>query len=105
MLTHPAIAAALADQHRQDLTAQARAYRLARAARGSQPTRTGRLAQPRRRTDPVRAIRRAAAAAAAAAALMMPLAGATTTPHASAHVFSGQSGSHSQGGQLGDRWA
>jgi hypothetical protein len=102
MLTHPAIAAALHDQHRQDLTAQASAYRL---ARDSQPTRTGRPAQPRRRTGPVQAIRRAAAAAAAAAVLMMPLAGATTTPPASAHVFWGQSWSHSQGGQLGDRWA
>jgi hypothetical protein len=105
MLTHPAIAAALHDQHRQDLTAQASAYRLARAARDSQPTRTGRPAQPRRRTGPVQAIRRAAAAAAAAAVLIMPLAGATTTPPASAHVFWGQSWSHSQGGQLGARWA
>jgi uncharacterized ferritin-like protein (DUF455 family) len=104
MLTHPAIAAALADQHRQDLTAQASAYRLARAARDSQPARAGRPAQPRR-TNPVQAIRRAAAAAAAAAVLMIPLAGTTTTPPASAHVFSGQSWSHSQGGQLGRRWA
>lgn len=89
MFTHPAITAALADQHRRDLTAQANTYRLARAARNCQPTRPGRSPQPRRLTGPVRAIRRAvttAAAAAAAAVLVMTPAGAATTHHFEAHV-------------------
>jgi len=89
MFTHPAIAAALADEHRRDLTAQAATYRLARAVRNGQPTRPGRSAQPRRVTGPVQVMRRAVtaiAAAAAAAVLMMTPAGATTTHH-SAHVF------------------
>jgi hypothetical protein len=104
MLTHPAIAAALADQHHQDLTAQASAYQLTRAARDSQPTRTGRLAQPRRRTGPVRAIRRAATAAAAAAAaatLIMTPAGATSTPHPPASHYRVQACC----GHWGFRWA
>jgi hypothetical protein len=93
MFTHPAITAALADQHRRDLTAQASACRLARAARDS---RRGRSPQPRRRTGLLKTIRRAATAAAAAAAaavLMMTPAGAATThhfnsPHVSAHHIS-----------------
>jgi hypothetical protein len=92
MFTHPAITAALADQHRRDLTAQASAYRLVRAARDSRP---GRSPRPRR-TGLLQTIRRATtatAAAAAAAVLMMTPAGAATThhfssPHVSAHHFS-----------------
>lgn len=93
MFTHPAIIAALADQHRRDLTAQASTCRLARAARAGrncQPTRPGRSPQPRRLTSPARAIRRAvttAAAAAAAAVLVMTPAGAATTHHFWAPVF------------------
>jgi hypothetical protein len=88
MFTYPAITAALADEHRRDLTAQAATYRLARAVRNGQPTRPGRSAQPRRITGPVQAIRRAVTAIAAAAAatmLVMTPAGAAT--HHSAHVF------------------
>ena len=73
MLSYPAIAAALHNQHRQDLTAPVQRL----------------PAQPRRQTGPVQAIRRAAAAAAAVAALMMALARATTTPPASADVVLG----------------
>ena len=90
MSMHPAIAAALADQHRQDLTAQANAYRLARAARNCQPTRPGPSSQPRRLTNPVQAIRRVVAAVAAATAatlLVMTPPGAATTHHYSAHVY------------------
>ncbi len=113
MSTYPAITAALADQHRRDLIAQASAYRLARAARDSQPARPGRSPQPRRPTGPLRALGRAATtitAAAAAAVLMMTPAGATTTRHVFAHgvpghVFSVRSGSHIWDGQLGARWA
>jgi hypothetical protein len=111
MSTYPAITAALADEHRRDLIAQAGAYRLARAARDSQPTRPGRSAQPRRLTSPLRAIRRAATttvAAAAAAVLVMTPAGATNAHvfahSASVHVFSVHSWSHSWG-ELGLRWA
>jgi hypothetical protein len=107
MFTHPVITAALADQHHQDLIARANTYRLARAARDSQPTRPGRSPQPRRLTGPVRAIRRAAtaiAAGAAAAVLTMTAAGATPTPHVSAH-FVVHSRAHSGDGQLGRRWA
>ena len=102
MFTHPAITAALADQHRRDLTAQASVYRLASAARDS---RRGRSPQPRRRTGLLQTIRRAAtatAAAAAAAVLMITPAGAATThrfssPHVSAHHIFMPSWS--------DRWA
>jgi hypothetical protein len=37
MFTHPTITAALADQHRRDLTARAEKYRTARAARATRP--------------------------------------------------------------------
>lgn len=37
MSLHPTIAAALAEEHRRDLTASAEAYRLARTARSSRP--------------------------------------------------------------------
>jgi len=90
MSLHPSITAALADQHRRDLTAQASTCRLARAAHHGQPARPGRSPQPRLLTSPVQAIRWAvttAAAAAAAVALVMAPAGATTTQHYSAHVF------------------
>jgi hypothetical protein len=98
MFTHPAITASLAEQHRRDLITQAEASRLARAARNCRATRPGRPSTPRRRTGPVRAIRRAAAAAAAVAAaavLMMLPAGAVSTPHVSAHHFLVHSWSHS----------
>ena len=88
MFTHPA-------------PAPASAYQL---TRDSQPARTGRPAQPRRRTGPVRAVRRAATtagAAAAAAALIMTPAGATSTPQPSAHVF----GVHACCSHWGERWA
>jgi hypothetical protein len=39
MFANPQIAAAIAEQHRRDLTAAAEAARLARAARGSRPAR------------------------------------------------------------------
>jgi hypothetical protein len=48
MHMHPDITAALAEQHRSDLAAQAGADRLARAARASRPRRPGRAALPRR---------------------------------------------------------
>jgi hypothetical protein len=112
MSMHPAITAALADQHRQDLTAQASAYRLARAARDSRPTRPGQPPQPRRLTAPLKVIRRAAtttAAAVAAAVVMITPAGATTqhvfAHPVAAHVFSVHSWSHSRNAQLGGRWA
>jgi hypothetical protein len=91
MFTHPVIAASFAEQHRRDLISQAEASRLARAARNCRATPPGRPSLPRRRTGPVQAIRRAAAAVAATAAavaVMMTPAGATTTQHASAHVYS-----------------
>src|SRR6516165_3460139 len=47
MSTYPAITAAIADQRRQDLIAQAEAYRLARAARQATPYTSGRLAGAR----------------------------------------------------------
>jgi hypothetical protein len=94
MFTHPAITAALADQHRRDLTAQASASQIARAARDARPTRPGRSRQPRRITSPVQVIKRAVAAAAAAMAaavlVMTPAGAATTTPHVSAHHFVGR---------------
>jgi hypothetical protein len=43
---HPHISAALAEQHRNDLIAQADAYRQARAARDGQPRRPGRSVPP-----------------------------------------------------------
>lgn len=39
MFTHPVISAAVAEEHRRDLTARADAYRLMRAARQSRPSR------------------------------------------------------------------
>lgn len=48
MSLHPAIAAALAEQHRRDLTARAEAHRLARAARSSRPSPGTRAADPAR---------------------------------------------------------
>jgi len=112
MFTHPAITAALADQRRRDLTAQASAYRLARTVRNSQHSRPGRSPQPRRRHRPAHAIRRGATtavAAVAAAMLMMTPAGATTrhvfAHSVPAHVFSVHSWSYSRNAQLGARWA
>jgi hypothetical protein len=90
MFTHPAITAALAEQHRRDMTARASTYRNARAARTGQPTRPGWPPQPHRITSQARALRRAVtaiAAIAAAAVLGMTPAGATSTPHYSAHHF------------------
>jgi hypothetical protein len=51
MSPHPTITAALAEQHRRDLTARAEAYRLARTARSSHP------APARHAADPVKLIR------------------------------------------------
>jgi hypothetical protein len=48
MHMHPDITAALAEQHRSDLAAQAGADRLARAARAGRPRRPGRAALPHR---------------------------------------------------------
>ena len=108
MSMHPAITAALADQHRRDLTAQASAYQLACAARDSRPTRSPR---PRRLTGPLKVIRRAAtttAAAVAAAVVMITPAGAITQhvfAHGMpAHVFS-HSWSPSGNRQPAPRWA
>ena len=71
MSMHPTITAALADQHRQDLIVQASAYRFARAARDSRPTRVGRPPQPRRLSGPLKVIRRAATTTAAAVAAVV----------------------------------
>ena len=38
MSMHPTITAALAEQHRRDLTARAETYRIARAARAASPS-------------------------------------------------------------------
>lgn len=57
MSMHPAIAAALAEQHRHDLTTRAENYRLARAARSS------RRVPPRHTADQVRTLRQLIAAA------------------------------------------
>ena len=52
MSMHPTIAAALAEQHRRDLTARAETYRIARAARSSRP------APPRPAADQARTLPR-----------------------------------------------
>ena len=46
MFPHPTIAAALAEEHRRDLTARAETRRLARAARSSRPAPGVRVADP-----------------------------------------------------------
>lgn len=46
MSPHPTITAALAEEHRRDLTARAEAWRLARAARTSRPVPACRAAGP-----------------------------------------------------------
>jgi hypothetical protein len=46
MFPHPSIAAALAEEHRRDLTARAEACRLARAARSSRPAPARDTAKP-----------------------------------------------------------
>lgn len=51
MSPHPTITAALAEQHRRDLTARAEAHRLARAVRSSRP------ASARHPANPVKPIR------------------------------------------------
>jgi hypothetical protein len=52
MSMHPTITAALAEQHRRDLTARAETYRIARTARGSRP------AAPRHAADQARTLPR-----------------------------------------------
>ena len=79
MFMHPAITAAVADQHRRDLIAQVGADRLARTARQG---RSRRPASPFLTTK--RVITAAAAACTAAGVLMLSPAGPV---HASAHVF------------------
>jgi hypothetical protein len=46
MFLHPTIAAALAEQHRRDMTARAEIRRLSRAARSSRPVPGARAADP-----------------------------------------------------------
>jgi len=79
MFMHPAVATAIADQHRRDLIAQADADRLARTASQGHARRP---ASPSRTAKCV--IATAAAACAVAAVLMLTPAGPA---HASAHVF------------------
>ena len=108
MSTYPAITAAIADQRRQDLIAQAEAYRLARAARQATPytsgrlagARQGRTARPSRPGRPVLTARRVVTAAAAAgcAAAAVFLLGPAAAAHASAHHFVSPTVS-------ADRWA
>ena len=57
MFPHPTITAALAEQHRRDLTARAEAHRLARAVRSSRPVPT------RDTAGPVKLVRQLVAAA------------------------------------------
>jgi len=102
MFTHPAITEAIASQRRRDLIAQADAYRLARTARNSRPTRPGRFRMGRRPAglaQPAdRAVTAAAAVFAAAAVLIAAPAGTArwVGPQASAvhsltrHVSAGQ---------------
>lgn len=63
MSVHPAITAAVAEQHRRDMTAQAKAHRIARAARASQTA-------PAR---PMRIIPRLIAAARRSATPLLPV--------------------------------
>jgi len=94
MSTYPAITAAIADQRRHDLIAQADAYRLGRLAR------QGRTARPSRPGRPVLTARRVVTAAAAAgcAAAAVFLLGPAAAAHASAHHFVSPTVS-------ADRWA
>jgi hypothetical protein len=81
MSLHPAITAALVDQHRRDLMSQSIARRPARTAR--RPARTARQDSPRRparRPLFVRALRTAAAATAIAATAFL------VTPAGSGHA-------------------
>jgi len=89
MFIHPALAPALAEQHRRDLTSQASACRLARTARQDRPR------NPSRRPLIVKALRAAAAASAIAAVAFLAIpAGPVHAP--SAHTSWGTSS------QLGD---
>jgi hypothetical protein len=84
MSIHPALAPALAEQHRLDLTNQASACRLARTARQDRPR------NPSRRPLIVKALRAAAAASAIAAAAFLAIpAGPIHAP--SAHTSWGTS--------------
>jgi hypothetical protein len=76
MSMHPAITAALADQHRRDLITRADAYRLARTARQGRPRHAASAFLTARRV-----VITAAAACTAAAVLMLTPAGPA---HASA---------------------
>ena len=93
MSMHPAITAALADQHRRDLIAQADAQRLARAARPANPTWRGPFRVGHHPALRAKAAKRAVAATgavfAAAAVLMASPAGTIRwdAPHASAAHF------------------
>ena len=81
MFSHPSITAAVADQHRRDLIAQADAYRLAHAARhgsGGRPV----LSRPVLTTR-----RLVTAAVGCAAAVVVTLAPPAGAAHPSAHVF------------------
>lgn len=49
--THPAILAAVAEQRRQTMMAEAESYRLARTARDSRPKRATRPVRPLRRAS------------------------------------------------------
>ncbi len=75
MSSHPSITAAVADQHRRDLIAQADAYRLARAARQGNG---GRPFLPR----PALTIRRLVTAAAAGCTALTVM---TLSPAGAAH--------------------
>jgi hypothetical protein len=78
MSSYPAITAAIADQHRNDLIAQADAYRLSREAR------QGGTARPSRPVLTARRLVAAAAAGCTAAAVFL------LGPAAAAHAASGQ---------------
>jgi hypothetical protein len=79
MFTHPAITAAIADQHRRDLITQADTYRLARAARQGRPRRPATSVLTTRRL-----VTTVAAACTAAAVFVLAPAGPA---HASAFHF------------------
>jgi hypothetical protein len=97
MFTHPAITAAIADQHRRDLITQAGSYRLARAARDCRPSRPGPSPRACRLTGLWQAARRiipAAGAAFAAAAMLMASPAGSSNAFAGQHYYVVQSASH-----------
>jgi hypothetical protein len=88
MFPHPAITAALADQHRRDLAAQAAADGLARAVRHGTPGQPGLGSTVSRPAAVMKIAKRSVPAAVAAVAAATLLAASSAE---SAHVFRGQS--------------